>query len=166
MARQGCPRHAAVHRTTCGVARARCPAAGCNEEGSRDHVWYHLHEQRHRGNVAHQSVGIARAQPGGRGLAPAGGAHAAHAQQHRHPFDEGPARRVLDPIRAAEVALYAAAKSGDHKRVASAMCDRADPNRGGEDGFTPLMTAAEAGHAEVVRLICRHPLTRINLTNT
>jgi hypothetical protein len=61
--------------------------------------------------------------------------------------------------------LYAAVKSGDSRRVMTALAGKADPNRGGEDGFTPLMTAAEAGHAVVVNLLCQHPLTLVNAQN-
>jgi hypothetical protein len=50
--------------------------------------------------------------------------------------------------------------------VTQALHDGADPNKGGEDGFTPLMTAAEAGHTSTVRILCQHPLTKINLANT
>jgi ankyrin repeat protein len=40
-----------------------------------------------------------------------------------------------------------------------------NPDQGGEDGFTPLMTAAEAGHAQVITLLTQHPLCKINRKN-
>ena len=41
-----------------------------------------------------------------------------------------------------------------------------NPNRGGEDGFTPLMTACEAGHARVVAVLAAHPRCQLNLKNS
>ena len=61
------------------------------------------------------------------------------------------ARRRLGPgaaMRARGAALYAAAKAGDGAAVAAALRDGdVDPNAGGEDGWTPLMTAVRAGRA-------------------
>lgn len=49
--------------------------------------------------------------------------------------------------------LYASAKGGDAAAVKRMLSEGVLPDDGGEDGFTPLMTAAEAGHADVVGLL-------------
>jgi hypothetical protein len=61
--------------------------------------------------------------------------------------------------------LYAAAKSGRTDAVRTFLCDGADPNGGGEDGFTPLMTASEAGHEGVVEVLLSHGTCKINQRN-
>lgn len=61
--------------------------------------------------------------------------------------------------------LYAAAKSGRTGAVRMLLSDGADPNGGGEDGFTPLMTASEAGHEGVVDLLLSHSKCKINQRN-
>ena len=61
--------------------------------------------------------------------------------------------------------LYAAAKSGRTDAVRTFLCDGADPNGGGEDGFTPLMTASEAGHEGVVDVLLSHGTCKINQRN-
>lgn len=150
MTRNGCGLHGAISRAT-HQQFGQCPAGECRFQGSRDDLWYHIHTLRHQGNAAHRRLGFGGGGDGGAG--PAAAAAAAP-------------RRAPQPVRNPESALYSAAKSGDARQVAKAMSEYADPNKGGEDGFTPLMTAAEAGHAAVVRLLCQHPLTKINLTNT
>uniref|UniRef100_A0A0G4HC75 Uncharacterized protein n=1 Tax=Chromera velia CCMP2878 TaxID=1169474 RepID=A0A0G4HC75_9ALVE len=62
--------------------------------------------------------------------------------------------------------LYGCAKGGDHKRVVELLKEGVDPNKGGEDGFTPLMTAAEAGHYDVVRVLCKDKRTRVGEKNS
>merc|ERR1719421_289836 len=70
---------------------------------------------------------------------------------------------------AAAASLYAAAKMGGERGarwVAVHLFERnANPNAQHDDGFTPLMTASEAGHAEVVRLLRIHPACNANLRN-
>jgi len=71
--------------------------------------------------------------------------------------------------------LYAAAKSGradevrEHLRVwRRCRCSQygVDPNGGGEDGFTPLMTASEAGHEAAVDVLLSHGACQINKRNS
>jgi hypothetical protein len=62
--------------------------------------------------------------------------------------------------------LYSAAKSGDIDSVRTLLGLGLNPNHGGEDGFTPLMTAAEAGHAGVVTLLVQHSQCQINRKNS
>ena len=61
--------------------------------------------------------------------------------------------------------MYAAAKSGRSDEVMAHLRNGADPNGGGEDGFTPLMTACEAGHEAVVDVILNHGACQINQRN-
>merc|ERR1711970_1218387 len=61
--------------------------------------------------------------------------------------------------------MYAAAKSGRSDEVMEHLRNGADPNGGGEDGFTPLMTACEAGHEAVVDVILNHGACQINQRN-
>ena len=61
--------------------------------------------------------------------------------------------------------LYSAAKSGNLDSVRRLLEAGVDPNSGGEDGFTPLMTAAEAGHADVVQLLICNPKCNAALRN-
>ena len=49
--------------------------------------------------------------------------------------------------------LYAAAKGDDAATVKQMLSEGVSPDDGGEDGFTPLMTAAEAGHVDIVALL-------------
>lgn len=52
-----------------------------------------------------------------------------------------------------ESMLYASAKSNAYESVKRLLNEGVDPNAGGEDGFTPLMTACEAGHVTVVEML-------------
>ena len=62
--------------------------------------------------------------------------------------------------------MYAAAKSGRSDEVMEHLRNGADPNGGGEDGFTPLMTACEAGHEAVVDVLLSHGACQINKRNS
>ena len=69
---------------------------------------------------------------------------------------EEAARREAQAEEAASASLYAAAKMGGVrgvKWVRAHLDAGVDPNTPRDDGFTALMTAAEAGHAEVVTLL-------------
>ncbi len=61
--------------------------------------------------------------------------------------------------------LYSAAKSGRVHEVRALLERGADPNQRSDDGFTPLMTSAEAGHARVVAVLAAHPRCDLNLRN-
>lgn len=67
--------------------------------------------------------------------------------------------------RVAAVSLYAAAKMGHSDAVARHLEAGADPNEQHDDGYTPLMTAAEAGHSQVVRILGANPRCSLNLRN-
>jgi len=79
------------------------------------------------------------------------------------------AQRRLRMERAAAISLmrtlYSAAKEGDAGRVFAALEAGADPNKGMDDGFTPLMTASEAGHANVVKVLTAHPACDVDCKN-
>jgi uncharacterized C2H2 Zn-finger protein len=62
--------------------------------------------------------------------------------------------------------LYSAAKSGNTNTVRFLLECGVNPDAGGEDGFTPLMTAAEAGHAHVVSLLLSNPRCNASLRNS
>lgn len=49
--------------------------------------------------------------------------------------------------------LYASAKANAVESVKRLVNEGVDRNAGGEDGFTPLMTACEAGHVAVVEIL-------------
>jgi len=61
--------------------------------------------------------------------------------------------------------LYSAAKEGDAPRVLAALEAGANPNQGMDDGFTPLMTAAEAGHVNVVKVLTAYPTCDVDVKN-
>ena len=61
--------------------------------------------------------------------------------------------------------LYSAAKEGDAPRVLAALEAGANPNHGMDDGFTPLMTAAEAGHNGVVKVLTAYPTCDVDVKN-
>ena len=80
-----------------------------------------------------------------------------------------PAAVLRQKQKDAAKALYSHAKSGDVMAVAAVLGNAAvsvNPNAGGEDGFTPLITAAEAGHAGVVALLVGDARTHVNLKNS
>ena len=167
--------HPRVH----GALRAgRCPGEGCTANfrggwaenqpmiGGYQHVADHLDDAQHAGlrqppardrraqAVAEEAP--AAVQPDGVWPASIGGARGL-----------APSPRVEDDaLRMAQRALYAAAKSGRMQDLRRAMARGADPNDGGEDGFTPLMTAAEAGHASVVAELMRDPRCDADRKNT
>lgn len=66
--------------------------------------------------------------------------------------------------------LYSAAKSNDPAGVDALLAEgaavRCDPNAGGEDGFTPLMTAAEAGYDAVLDRLLLSGRVRVNVRNS
>jgi len=64
-----------------------------------------------------------------------------------------------------EQELYGYAKAGDFDGVKRLLDSGLDPDAGGEDGYTPLMTAAEAGHANIVGIIANHLSCAINKQN-
>lgn len=51
--------------------------------------------------------------------------------------------------------LYASAKANAAESVRRFVNEGVDPDAGGEDGFTPLMTACEAGHVPVVEVLLK-----------
>ena len=61
--------------------------------------------------------------------------------------------------------LYSAAKSGRAQELVELLGRGADPNQSFDDGFTSLMTAAEAGHAQAVRALAANPRCDLNLRN-
>ena len=65
----------------------------------------------------------------------------------------------------AEGSLYAAAKMGHVEATRRHLARGADPNQVHDDGFTPLMTAAEAGHALVVGALAAHPACELRTRN-
>ena len=73
--------------------------------------------------------------------------------------------RFNNRVRYRSSALYAAAKSGRADEVRLLLSHGLDPNSGGEDGFTPLMTASEAGHVEVVEVLLDHEKCDLNFRN-
>ncbi len=79
------------------------------------------------------------------------------AQRRERPANPAPTRSTSE--------LYSAAKSGYVETVRMLLSSGLNPDQGGEDGFTPLMTAAEAGHAQVITLLTQHPLCKINRKN-
>eukprot|EP00966_Prymnesium_polylepis_P208840 4838172-Prymnesium_polylepis.1 len=54
---------------------------------------------------------------------------------------------------------------GDAAAVRAHLDRGANPNEVHDDGFTPLMTAAEAGHAEAVALLAASPLCALDARN-
>lgn len=74
--------------------------------------------------------------------------------------------RVVRETHIVSAGLYAAAKSGRAEEVRMHLLSGIDPNVGGEDGFTPLMTASEAGHEPVVDLLLGHNSCNINARNS
>ena len=118
-----CALHRAVNEA---VGRRQCPAAGCDHcPETREAGWLHL-------TLATDAV-HRRCK-----LAPA-------AANNNNPsavvYNEAAA------MRSAERQLYALAKAGRVAAIeALVSTGRVNPNAGGEDGFTPLMTATEAGY--------------------
>eukprot|EP00041_Stephanoeca_diplocostata_P003697 m.37305 g.37305 ORF g.37305 m.37305 type:complete len:1163 (-) comp14544_c0_seq12:919-4407(-) len=100
---------------------------------------------------------------------------AAHVQllQSVAASSSGKARGTKAPKRNPQLALnakklYAAAKGNDHVAVAEllrAATTTTEVNSGGEDGYTPFMTAAEAGHVATVRALAADPRCQHNLQN-
>ena len=92
----------------------------------------------------------------------------AEEERQRLAADEA-AQREVQAEAAAAASLYAAAKMGGERGaswVSVHLFERGvDPNEQRDDGFTPLMTASEAGHADVVRILRTHPGLRANLKN-
>ena len=82
---------------------------------------------------------------------------------------EEAARREEQAEAAAAASLYAAAKMGGARGALWVSVHlfehRVDPNEQRDDGFTPLMTASEAGHADVVKLLRTHPDLQTTLKN-
>ena len=62
--------------------------------------------------------------------------------------------------------LYSAAKSGRLDVVQMLLSRDVSPNTSIDDGFTALMTAAEAGHAEVVKVLANHPDCELSARNS
>uniref|UniRef100_A0A0G4F0N7 Uncharacterized protein n=1 Tax=Chromera velia CCMP2878 TaxID=1169474 RepID=A0A0G4F0N7_9ALVE len=69
--------------------------------------------------------------------------------------------------RSAQSKFYMCCKAGWGVEVAAGLASkRIDPNGGGEDGFTPLHTAAEAGHPGVVMLLLNDERVQVNARTT
>lgn len=89
--------------------------------------------------------------------------------RHLDPSERARQRTVAREAEAArrerERMLYASAKSNMLDLVEQLVAEGVDPNAGGEDGFTPLMTSAEAGHTSIVTYLLRKGKDRGCLPN-
>eukprot|EP00038_Savillea_parva_P031620 m.88806 g.88806 ORF g.88806 m.88806 type:complete len:361 (-) comp9771_c0_seq7:1867-2949(-) len=150
--KNGCEAHQAVATAT--MQRRGCPACASRFTSHED-AWWHLmdaagdpeHDRYRRPGVGEP----VHAMGGGRGA-------------------------LIDPVRAQERLLYAAAQNGEPAVVCQYLDRHTSPNNGGEDGWTPLMAAAARGlgmfaadhngHARVVAMLLAHPdLTTLNSKN-
>lgn len=170
--RQGCEKHRMVREMIMSVTREdglyQCIA--CTEGfATRHEAFRHLETtqdeaharcriaEEERGRVQTERVAADAQRPEVR---PGLGAQAiAVAQSSAHTDPAAAARMLAQEERerrqekAAQASLYAAAKMGHVDACVAHLARGVDPNTTHDDGFTPLMTAAEAGHAEVVRLL-------------
>jgi len=71
-------------------------------------------------------------------------------------WDDGFSQRLSQGV-------YAAAKAGDVEALRHLLLEGADPNQQHDDGYTPLMTASEAGHVEIVNVLTKESPSTINV---
>lgn len=109
-------------------SRLRCPVPSCLQQfDAASSLWAHFIDASDAAHSAFKQAG---------------------AQRRSH--------RTAAPLTALykERLLYASAKANDADTVHRLLyVDDVAADAGGEDGFTPLMTAAEAGHANIVRML-------------
>ena len=180
-ARQGCALHRAVHQMIATNHTAGYNCVACSAVfGSRNEAFLHLERandaahaafklspgqrpaNQERPAVEGQGPPEVRAGLGREAMVTAESAASADpaAADRAQAVEEQERRRA----ETAAASLYAAAKMGDRRAVLKHLDNGAEVNALHDDGFTPLMTAAEAGHAEVVRALADHhacdPLVR------
>ena len=139
-ARAGCAAHAEVRAATLGgQARPKCPCCpGGTGFATATTAWAHIaaavdedHQRLHMDDVRIPQPNRPRRRGGNRGATTA----------------------AITPAQRQAQQLYAAAKGGDAATVKQMLSKGVSPDDGGEDGFTPLMTATEAGHVGIVALL-------------
>lgn len=69
-------------------------------------------------------------------------------------------------VRRKSISLFSAAKSGRTDEVLQWLAEGLDPNATHDDGYTPLMTASEAGHEAVVSALLDSKKCKINAQNS
>ena len=138
-----------------------CPVGSCKQRFAYvSHALYHLHYA-HTPREVCQSLGITCGSGQAVTTTPGSGWLKGVVAK--------PQNRKRQAANEAAKALYGHAKGGRADLVATILRDGAvavNPNGGGEDGFTPLMTASEAGHAEVVHLLLGDRRVHPNAKNT
>jgi len=169
-ARQGCALHRAVHQMISSPGAAGYHCVACESVfDSRHAAFVHIEQANDAGHNAYKLARQAAERPAVDGAGPplvrAGMGEAAVAvASAAASADPAAADRALaeEEVQrrreaAASASLYAAAKMGHTDAVIDHLRRGADVNALHDDGFTPLMTSAEAGHADVVHALANHP---------
>eukprot|EP00049_Salpingoeca_infusionum_P014879 m.284616 g.284616 ORF g.284616 m.284616 type:complete len:348 (+) comp15766_c0_seq3:152-1195(+) len=154
--RQGCQQHRAMtQRLFAHAGPAQCFACDYTHP-NWDQVIYHI-GQRHGQAVQAAVPAGAAVHDGGR---------------RRRQFNVvrgaqgGAQRRRDEELRAQQSTFYHNCKIGLAREVQRMLAEGLDPNLGGEDGYTPLMTACEAGHTAVVTALLQSPRLNVNRANS
>ena len=182
-ARQGDPLHSNLHRALHAdpaTGRPKCP--GCHQTfDNRLELFSHLASATDAAHAACRAAAATIARNAAGNQATASGAERSNATRAGTAAaladvaalyarqENAEAQAEVQAEAAAAASLYAAAKMGGERGaswVSVHLFERGvDPNEERDDGFTPLMTASEAGHADVVRILRTHPGLRVNLKN-
>mmetsp|Transcript_37210 Transcript_37210/g.76267 ORF Transcript_37210/g.76267 Transcript_37210/m.76267 type:complete len:348 (+) Transcript_37210:50-1093(+) len=129
-------------------ARASCPVCAADFQSSKD-------------ACLHLSLALDEAHTSFRDLGNQSIGNQANGENQQ---DESFRQQMMERMMASK--LYSAAKAGRAAEVRECLGQGTDPNGGGEDGYTPLMTASEAGHEEVVDVLLRHRECKVNERNS